>query len=84
MTQDQFNKIKNLTEKIERYEKILDLAKSDEENGRKGFAYYFPSTFAIDYLRYPIQDEELNSKMIELVKEKLVEMKREFNDITIM
>lgn len=85
MTQEQFRKIEALRDKITRYEKIIELAESDDEDyKRKGFAYCVPSTFSFDYLRYPVDDDELNNKILNLVKEKLSEMNREFNDITIM
>jgi hypothetical protein len=84
MTQEQFDKILNLTEKIKRYEKILELADGVKDNREGGFAYNVRSQLGLDYCRYAIDDDELNKKFAELIKEKLGELKREFNDITIM
>ena len=84
MTQEQFDKILNLTEKIKRYEKILELADGAKDNREGGFAYNVRSQLALDYCRYAIDDDELNKKFTGLIKEKLDELKREFSDITIM
>ena len=84
MTQEQFDKILNLTEKIKRYEKILELADGAKDNSDDGFAYSVRSRLSFEYCRYAIDDDELNKKFAELIKEKLGELKREFNDITIM
>lgn len=84
MTQEQFDKILNLTEKIKRYEKILELADGDKDNYDGGFAYNVRSQLSFEYCRYAIDDDELNKKFIGLIKEKLDELKREFSDITIM
>ena len=84
MTQEQFKRIENLRDKINRYEKILAIAEDGADCDRKGFAYCLPSTFGFDYIRYSIEDKELNDKFLGLVKEKLSELKREFSDITIM
>ena len=80
MTQEQFKKIENLKRKIENYEKILELVKE----GRGKFAYTVRSTIAFDYLTYDFDDDAVNKQIVELVKERLKEMKKEFNDITVM
>lgn len=84
MTQEQFDKILNLTEKIKRYEKILELVDGAKDNHDEGFAYSVRSQLSFDYRRYAIDDDELNKKFAGLIKEKLDELKREFSDITIM
>lgn len=84
MTQEQFDKILNLTEKIKRYEKILELADGTKDNNDGGFTYSVRSQLSFDYRRYAIDDDELNKKFVGLIKEKLDELKREFSDITIM
>ena len=84
MTQEQFDKILNITEKIKRYEKILELADGDKDNYDGGFAYNVRSQLSFEYCRYAIDDDELNKKFVGLIKEKLSELKREFSDITIM
>ena len=84
MTQEQFDKILNLTEKIKRYEKILELADGAKDNYDGGFAYNVRSQLSFEYCRYAIDDDELNKKFAGLIKEKLDELKREFSDITIM
>ena len=80
MTQKDFERIEALKRKIETYEKILELVKGD----RGKFAYAVRSTLTFDYLTYNIEDEDVNKQIIELVKEKLKELKREFSDLTIM
>jgi hypothetical protein len=85
MTQEQFDKILNLTEKIKRYEKILELVDGAKDNHDEGFTYNVRSPLSFDYYcRYAIDDDELNKKFVGLIKEKLDELKREFSDITIM
>ena len=80
MTQKDFERIEALKRKIETYEKILELVKE----GRGKFAYAFRSTLSFEYLTYNIEDEDVSKQIIELVKEKLKELKREFSDLTIM
>ena len=80
MTQKDFERIENLKRKIENYERILELVKE----GRGKFAYAIRSSFTFDYLTYNIEDGDINKQIVELINEKLKELKREFSDLTIM
>ena len=80
MTQEQFKKIENLKRKIETYERILDFV----NEGRGKFTYAIRSTVGFDYLTYDIDDDGVNRQIVELVKERLKEMKKEFSDLTVM
>ena len=80
MTEEQFKRIERLKKKIKRYEDILELIKDD----RGKFAYTYCSSFTYDYITLDIDDDGINNKIIDLIKKKLNEMKKEFSDLTVM
>lgn len=80
MTEEQFKRIERLKKKIKKYEDILELIKDD----RGEFAYAYRSSFTNNYITLDIDDDGINNKIIDLITEKLNEMKKEFSDLTVM
>lgn len=80
MTEEQFKRIERLKKKIKRYEDILELIKDD----RGEFGYTYRSSFTSNYITLDIDDDGINDKIIDLIREKLNEMKKEFSDLTVM
>ena len=80
MTEEQFKRIERLKKKIKKYEDILELIKDD----RGAFTYAYRSSFTNNYITLDIDDDGINNKIIDLITEKLNEMKKEFSGLTVM
>lgn len=81
MTEKQFKEIEDLNDDILNYARILKEAKSERN---EGFCLRVLSDYSPDYHFYDIDDKEITDKIIELIEEKLDELKRKFSAIAII